>query len=167
MNIYRLLMVCFTACLLSVEPATAQEAKNSELFLALKKQDSLLFEKGFNQCDLIYLDSVIHKDINFYHDQGGIQNRALFFEAVKKNICAGAGPKPVRKADPESLAVFPMYSNGKLYGAIQHGTHRFYLREPGKADIPTSTARFTHLYLLENGKWMLKEVLSYNHRESK
>jgi len=153
------------ACLLTLFTADAQEARNSELFLTLKKQDSLLFEKGFNQCDMSYLESVIHKDLIFYHDQGGTQDKTKFFDAIKKNICNGTGPKPIRKVDEQSLEVFPMNSNGKLYGAIQTGTHRFFHREPGKADVSTSTARFTHLYLLENGKWMLKEVLSYDHKE--
>jgi hypothetical protein len=159
--------VVFIAWLFAVSCADAQEARTSELFLTLKKQDSLLFEKGFNQCDIPYLESVIHKDLIFYHDQGGIQDRTKFFEAIKNNICNGTGPKPIRKVDEQSLEVFPMNSNGKLYGAIQTGTHRFYHREPGKADTPTSMARFTHLYLLVDGKWMLKEVLSYDHQEVK
>jgi hypothetical protein len=153
------------ACTISFSVAHAQVAKNSELFRILKTQDSLLFEKGFNQCDIPYLESVIHKDIIFYHDQGGIQDHAKFFDAIKQNICNGNGPKPIRKVDEQSLEVFPMKDNGKLYGAIQTGTHRFFRRETGKADTPTSTAKFTHLYILENGKWMLKEVLSYDHQE--
>jgi hypothetical protein len=152
-------------CILAFSATHAQVSKNSELFLTLKTQDSLLFEKGFNQCDMPYLESVVHKDIIFYHDQSGIQDRAIFFDNVKKYICGGAS-KPIRKVDEQSLQVFPMNANSKLYGAIQTGTHRFYRREAGKADIPTSTAKFTHLYLLENGKWRLKEVLSYDHQET-
>lgn len=33
----------------------AQVGKDSELFLTLKKQDSVFFARGFNQCDLTYL----------------------------------------------------------------------------------------------------------------
>jgi hypothetical protein len=40
----------------------------------------------------------------------------------------------------------------------------FYIREKGKPDQHTSSARFTHLYLLDNGNWLLKEVLSYDHQ---
>ena len=147
--------------------AKAQEAKTSELFLTLKKVDSIFFERSFNQCDLVFLDKAIDKDLRFYHDQGGAQDRKKFFENVKNNLCSSPDNKPIRKVDAESLEVYPMYNNGVLYGAIQNGVHHFYLRQPGKADLYTSKAKFTHLYLLENGNWILKEVLSYDHKAGK
>ena len=142
----------------------AQVAKSSELFLALEKQDSIFFERSFNLCDLAYLSKAIHPDLVFYHDQGGIQNRAQFMEAVQSNICGDSTHKPIRKVVKESLEVFPMYNNGVLYAALQTGVHDFYIREKNKPDQHTSRARFTHLYLLEKGEWLLKEVLSYDHR---
>lgn len=135
------------------------------LFDALKQQDSIFFERGFNRCDLDYLDKTVHKDLVFYHDQGGMQDRVQFFENVKKNLCSNSDKKPIRKVDAASLEVFPLYNNDKLYGAIQTGVHHFYMREPNKPDVLTSTARFTHLWLLENGMWLLKEVLSYDHQD--
>lgn len=143
---------------------SAQEAKDSELFLALKKHDSLFFEKSFNQCDLIFLEKAIHPDLVFYHDQGGVQNKTTFLESVKNNICSNPNRKPIRKVITESLEVFPLYQKGQLYGVIQNGMHEFYIREQGKEDVLTSSARFTHVYLLENNKWILKEVLSYDHQ---
>lgn len=143
----------------------AQVAKSSELFQALKKQDSIFFERSFNLCDLAYLSKAIHPDLVFYHDQGGIQNRAQFMEAVQNNICGDSTRKPIRKVVKESLEVFPMYNNGVLYAALQTGVHDFYIREKNKPDQHTSRARFTHLYLLEKGEWLLKEVLSYDHRD--
>jgi hypothetical protein len=148
----------------SVSPLFAQVSTDSELFLDLKKQDSLFFARGFNDCDMAYLEEVIHPDLVFYHDQSGIQGREKFFENTKKYLCGNPDLKPIRKLKEGSLEVFPMYSNGELYGAIQHGVHYFYLREPGKQDLKTGVARFTHLYLLVDGKWKLKEVLSYDHQ---
>src|SRR5687767_5591279 len=107
----------------------AQIAKDSDLFVIMKKMDSILFDRGFNQCDTAALQAIIHKDLVFYHDQGGIQNRQQFFEAIAKNICSNAGQKPVRKLDEQSLEVFPLYANNQLYGAIQNGTHHFYRQE--------------------------------------
>lgn len=141
----------------------AQEAKTSELFLAIKKADSTFFERGFNQCDMDYMDKAIHKDLVFYHDKGGIQDRKAFLENTKKNICSDLNKKPVRKVIEESLEVFPMYNNGVLYGAIQNGMHEFYIREPNKEDAIIGIARFTSLYLLVDGKWLLKEVFSFDH----
>jgi hypothetical protein len=143
---------------------SAQVAKDSELFLALKTHDSLFFEKSFNECDLVFLEKAIHSELVFYHDQGGVQNKTSFLESVKNNICSNPNQKPIRKVKAESLEVFPLYQNGQLYGVIQNGIHEFYIREPHKKDILTSTARFTHVYLLENKQWILKEVLSFDHQ---
>jgi hypothetical protein len=143
---------------------SGQVAKDSELFLALKKHDSLFFEKSFNECDLVFLEKAIHSDLVFYHDQGGVQNKTTFLESVKNNICSNPNQKPIRKVISDSLVVFPLYENGDLYGVIQNGIHEFYIREQGKNDVLTSTARFTHVYLLINNQWILKEVLSYDHQ---
>lgn len=141
-----------------------QVAKNSELFLTLEKQDSTFFERGFNLCDLEYLEKAIHKDLTFYHDQSGISDRDGFFEATQKNICSNPDKKPVRKPGEGSFEVFPLYNNGVLYGAIQSGVHHFYIREAGKEDVHTSSAQFTHVYVLENGVWLLRDVLSFDHK---
>lgn len=149
----------------SIGLVNGQAAKNSEIFLTLKKLDSIFFERSFNQCDLEYLDKATHKDLMFYHDQNGIQNRYIFIENTKKYICGDTIRKPIRKVVEESLEVFPMYNNGVLYGAIQNGIHDFYIKEKNKANVHTSRAKFTHLYLLENGNWLLKEVLSFDHND--
>lgn len=143
--------------------AWSQTPDDSELFRALKEQDRSFFERGFNACDLDFLEAAVHRELRFYHDQGGFQDRNAFFENTRKYICGNPGSKPIRKVDADSLEVFPLYDGGVLYGAIQHGVHHFYIREPGKPDVPTSTARFTHVYVLDDGKWLLKEVLSYDH----
>ena len=146
---------------------TAQVHKDSELFRTLKTQDSLFFERSFNQCDTNYLKSAVHPDLVFYHDQGGIQDRQVFLERVKQNLCSDPNNKPIRKVEVESLEVFPMYDKNVLYGVIQTGNHNFYRRQPGKQDVHTSKAKFIHLYLLINGKWLLKEVLSFDHQDPK
>lgn len=128
-------------------------------------QDSLFFEKSFNQCDIAYLESKMTQDLKFYHDQSGFQDRKKFFENIQQYICAQSTKKPIRKVDANSLEVFPLYNNGKLYGAIQMGIHHFYIKEQGKDDVHTSTAKFTHVWLMQEGVWKLSEVLSYDHRE--
>ena len=143
----------------------AQVDRSTPLFIELKKQDSIFFEKGFNQCDLSYLEVHIAKDLKFYHDKGGFQDRRTFFENIKRNICSSPDKKPIRKVDNASLEIFPLYNNGVLYGAIQNGIHHFYIRENGKGGPATSTAKFTHVWILEHGVWKLSEALSYDHQE--
>lgn len=145
----------------------AQVATTDTLFLALQQQDSLLFERGFNRCDLAYLDRVISTDLRFFHDQSGIQDRDRFMDNTRKYICANAAQKPIRQLEAGSLVVFPLYEDGRLYGGIQHGIHHFYLREAGRADRWTSVARFTHVWLWRDGRWQLSEALSYDHRSER
>lgn len=156
-----LLLLCFLSF---IHLAKAQVQENSSLFLELKAQDSVFFERGFNRCELNYLKEKVADDLRFYHDQGGFQDKTKFLENTANNICGSGDKKPIRKVDAESLEVFPMNSDGKLYGAIQTGIHHFYLRETGKEDIWTSTAKFTHLWIRDLEGWKLKEVLSYDHQ---
>jgi hypothetical protein len=151
--------------ILSLNSLPAQVSQDSEVFKQLKARDSLLFERGFNKCEIADFEFFISKDLEFYHDQGGVTtNKADFLKAVRNNICSNPKMKPIRKLQKESLEVFPLFENGKLYGAIQKGIHDFYIREPEKDLYKTSSAKFTHLWLLEKDIWILKRVLSYDHQ---
>lgn len=154
-----LLLLCFFSL---INVAQAQE--KSTLFQELKVQDSIFFEQGFNRCDLDYLKNQVADDLRFYHDQGGFQDKTKFLESTANNICGSGDKKPIRKVAPESLEVFPLYTDGKLYGAIQTGMHYFYIREKDKKDLWTSTAKFTHVWIMDKGAWKLTEVLSYDHQ---
>ncbi len=146
--------------------AKGQNQDKSTLFQELQAQDSIFFERGFNRCDLDYLKNQVADNLRFYHDQGGFQDKTKFLESTANNICGSPAQKPIRKVDAESLDVFPLYSDGKIYGAIQTGIHHFYIREKDKKDYWTSTARFTHLWILEKENWKLTEVLSYDHQST-
>ena len=155
-------LLLYFFALISFTKVQAQE-KNA-LFQELKHQDSVFFEQGFNRCDLDYLKNQVAEDLRFYHDQGGFQDKTKFLENTANNICGSHAQKPIRKVDSESLEVFPLYTDGKLYAAIQTGVHHFYIREKDKKDLWTSTAKFTHVWLLDKGNWILTEVLSYDHQ---
>ena len=126
--------------------------------------DSIIFEDGFNKCLLKNLDSMISDDLEFYHDQGGVsKSKKLFFEQLEKNICSNWDYKPIRKKQKGSMEVYPMYSNGEMYGAIQKGIHEFYIKEVDKPLYKTSIVKFTHVWVTENNQWKLKHVLGYDH----
>lgn len=148
---------------LSTGDIKAQLNQSSDLFIELKTLDSIFFERGFNQCDLEYLDKHISDDLKFYHDQGGFQDRNEFFENTKKYICSNPDKKPIRKLKEGSLSVFPLYNDGKLYGAIQSGVHNFYIREDGEDDVWTSTAKFTTVWIKTGEIWKVSDVLSFDH----
>jgi len=143
----------------------AQVSQSSELFKAIKKSDSLLFEEGFNRCNLTLVDSILYNDFEFYHDVNGIQNKNMFLKSFKESLCSTPNRKPIRKLSKESMEVYPLYNGGKLYGAIQKATHEFYIKEPDKELYKTNIALFTHLWLLDGNMWKLKRSLSYNHQK--
>jgi len=145
----------------------AQIDKNLPLFLELKKQDSLFFERGFNLCDIGYLEKTMDDNLKFYHDNGGFQDKKLFLERTKQNICGNPNQKPIRKVVENSLEVFPLYNNGELYGAIQTGEHRFYIREKNKQDVLGGQAKFTSVWTKKDGNWIMSDVLSYDHGSAK
>jgi hypothetical protein len=139
----------------------AQVAKSSVLYKTLKLKDSIIFERTFNLCETEKLEPIIATNFEFYHDVGGIQNREEFIKAVKNNICINPG-NFTRQLVANSLEVFPLKKNGILYGAIQRGKHTF--QEKNNGEMKTvGIARFTHVWILENKKWKLKRVLSFDH----
>lgn len=151
--------------LFTIASMSAQVGAESDLYKELKSRDSLLFDLGFNQCKIDEFEHFISEDLEFYHDQGGLTtNKEDFLNAVKNNICSNPDKKPIRELIKGSLEVYPLYENGKLYGAIQKGIHDFYIKEPNKELYKTSSAKFTHVWILENNDWILKRVLSYDHK---
>jgi len=144
-----------------------QIAQNSPLFLELKRQDSIFFERGFNNCDMTYLEKHVDDNLKFYHDKGGFQDKKLFLERTKQNICSNPNQKPIRKVIESSLEVFPLYNDGNLYGAIQSGEHQFYIREKNKKDVLGGQAKFTTVWTKKEGNWIMSDILSYNHGEPK
>jgi CubicO group peptidase (beta-lactamase class C family) len=145
--------------------SNAQISKHSELFIELKKTDSLFFEEGFNKCNFEILETYIPSNFEFYHDENGTQNREQFLSAFRESICSNTERKPIRKVVEGSLEVFRLKNNGATYGAIQKGIHLFYIKEPNKELYLTNVAKFTSLWNLENGKWKLSRALSYDHKE--
>ncbi|MAD77423.1 MAG: serine hydrolase [Rheinheimera sp.] len=157
----------FAAVLLATSPfaaATDTRIQDMSLHDELAQQDALFFQRGFNECDIAYLDATVSPELRFYHDKSGFQNKALFMQNTQKYICGDMANKPIRKLAADSLSTFPLHRDGILYGAVQHGQHQFYLREAGKPDQLTGTARFTSVWLKAGDDWQLSDVLSYDHQ---
>ncbi|WCO02608.1 nuclear transport factor 2 family protein [Psychroserpens ponticola] len=142
----------------------AQVATNSEVYKTLKANDSLIFERAFNNCEIQYLKQLIAEDFEFYHDIAGItSSKEKFIQTMYEGICnPNNTTKSTRELVEGSLEVFLLKKNGELYGALQNGIHKFYETTNGNKR-PGSTAKFSHLWIIENGKWILKRVISFDH----
>lgn len=147
-TVFIVLFISFNAQLYS------QVTPTSDLYQAIKAKDHSLFEVGFNQCNLDEIEKLVVDDIEFYHDKDGItRSKKKFLSSIKKNLCTSGINRIKRVLDEASFEVFPLYENGKLYGAIQNGVHSF----------GETQATYSHVWLLEKGAWKLSRVLSYNH----
>lgn len=140
----------------------SQVKTTDELYKTAKKLDSLIFDVGFNKCDLSHYDSIISNDLEFYHDKGGITSgKEAFTASIKNNICGGPN-KVRRELVPNSMKVYPLYNNKVLYAFIQEGEHDFAELTNGKWK-KGSRAKFTILWILEDKDWKMKRVLSFDH----
>ena len=159
----KMIFLLFVA-MASSAPALSKVDEEKRLFLKIQQLDHIIFEESFNQCKTSVLEPIIPDDFEFYHDVAGLQYRQAFLSAVKKNICSDENKKPIRKLVEDTMEVYPLKDNGKLYGAIQNGTHEFYIKRPGEKPQKTGIAKFTHLWVLEKDQWILKRVLSFDHK---
>lgn len=152
----------------------SQEEKNSPLYKTIMSKDSLLFNVGFNTCDISQFENLLSDNFEFYHDKDSISDKALFLKTLKKGLCVSPATYQSRRyLVPNSTEVFPLYKKGVLYGALQNGIHQFYERSAKKNESLAnakeqfgSTARFTHVWILENGVWKLKRSFSFDHQDT-
>jgi len=157
-------IVGLTLFLIAITPILGQQSENDiqKIFDELKEKDSLIFNLGFNNCDTSELRALLSDDLEFYHDQNGLlESKEMLIQSFP-NLCK-MEYKPIRKLIGNSLQVYPLYANGKMYGAIQTGVHEFYGEEKDKPKYLTSTAKFTHVWVIKEGDWTLKRILSYDH----
>ncbi|MBN2892974.1 MAG: class A beta-lactamase-related serine hydrolase, partial [Bacteroidales bacterium] len=154
----QLLMLCL---FLTTFSAFAQVDKNSELYKAILAKDSLLFDIGFNMCDIKQFENLLSDNFKFYHDKDGISDKTKFIIDLKNGICNSQTNRQVKRfLVEESTQIFPLYKNGVLYTAVQNGEHMFSEKRETQAGI----ARFTNVWQLEKGDWKLATSYSFDHQ---
>ena len=138
---------------------TAQENALEEM---IYQKDSI-FWKSYNDCDMAGMEQFIAEDIEFYHDKGGITyGKTNLSNSLKNGLCQSGKNELRREAVPGSVHVYPLKSNGKIYGALMTGKHLFYLVK-GASEKLDGQAKFSHLWLEKDGEWKMSRVFSYDH----
>lgn len=141
--------------------AFAQVDKNSELYKTILAKDSLLFDVGFNTCDIKQFENLLSDNLKFYHDKDGISDKTKFLTDLKNGICNNQANRQVKRfLVKESTEIFPLYKNGILYAAVQNGEHMFSEKRESQAGI----AKFTNVWQLENNEWKLTTSFSFDHQ---
>ena len=104
-------------------------------------------------------------DLEFYHDVTGVTHSADEFMAIINNNFCETNRKIglKRKVKEGSVQVFPLYNNGVLYGAVQYGEHYFF-EVNTNSEKRVGLAKFTHVWIIENGFWKMSRILSYDHK---
>lgn len=139
-----------------------------DLYKTILSKDSLLFNIGFNTCDIRQFDTLLSEKFEFFHDKDSISLKKEFIHNLRNGLCIAPHKyQSRRELVKESVEIYPLYKNEKLYGAIQIGIHKFYETISGQKERYASTAKFTSVWLLENGVWRLSRCLSYDHETSK
>jgi len=142
--------------LLFVTTSSAHAQQSENLFQTIARMDSLLFE-AFNKCDTVVSKDFFTKDLEFYHDKGGLTRYEENMQSIHKRCSSNYVVR--RELVPGTMEVFPI----KDYGAIQLGSHRFYFRNKGEAEQLDGTFRFVHVWKNENGRWKIARVVSFDH----
>ena len=143
----------------SIKPLQAQDKSLQDLLT----QKDKIFWKAYNECDIPGMAQFLAKDLEFYHDKGGVTlGSDALNEGMKKGLCSGEKNAIRREAVPGTVKIYPLFDNGELYGAIMTGEHLFYPTN-GNSKKPDGRARFSHLWLKKNGEWKMHRILSYDH----
>jgi len=135
---------------------TTKSIVSKELYDAIAQMDSVMFS-AFNAHDIELLKSTFSKDLEFYHDKGGLadyqQTMENFRTLFEKNKQTGLRRDLVKG----SLEVYPI----KDYGALEICLHRFCHVENGKVDC--GTFKNVMIWQKKDGQWKVTRVISYDH----
>lgn len=125
-------------------------SKEKELYETIVDLDRTFFT-AYNNCDLETQAKLISEDLEFYHDQGGLNtSKTEILAAVEKNICG----KVRRELVEGSIEV----SEIPGFGAVQIGMHKFYNnQEPNAISKPS---RFVTLWKKTEQSWQMTRIIS-------
>lgn len=132
--------------------ASAQQP--DELYKKVAALDSIVFT-AFNRCDLKTFGSMFTKELEFYHDRGGLTDYLHTINTIKENCDRKLGL--TRTLVPGSMEVYPIGE----YGAVQIASHRFCHVENGREDC--GTFKFIHVWKKDKDTWKISRVISYDH----
>jgi hypothetical protein len=152
---------CLSACTAAKENRKEAATKKYEpvslaLYDTIMRMDSMLFD-AFNNHDLVKMQPLFSRDVEFYHDKGGLTNYHQTMENFQGLFDRNKTTGLKRTLVPGSIEVYPI----KNYGAVQTGMHRFCHVENGKDDC--GTFKFVHLWQRKDDIWQLTRLISYDH----
>ena len=132
--------------------------KSRESYDSIAYLDSIFFN-AFNTQNLDKLKALLSDNLEFYHDLGGVTSYGQNLDAFKKTFESERRVR--RELVKGTLEVYPI----KDYGAVETGTHRFYVAEAGQQEKLSSEAKFVQVWQKKDGAWKITRIISYGHQE--
>ena len=165
MKLFKTYFVCIliSRILLFSNHVLSQESNSSENLKTKILTLDAQFWKAYNSCSVEDFKQFLTDDLEFYHDKGGLTKTSdKLVSLVSTGLCKDPNVRLRREAVNGTVNVYPI-SN---YGAIITGEHLFYLTENGTEEKLIESAKFTHVWKNEHGKWRMSRVLSYDHQRA-
>ena len=127
---------------------------DDSLYAQISHMDKTLFD-AFNNRDTATFNHLFTKDLEFYHDKGGLTDYDYTVKSLERTAALNNGLR--RELVPGSLEVYPIPN----YGAMEIGAHTFCHTENGKLDC--GTFKFVHIWKKVGKEWKITRVVSYGH----
>lgn len=147
---FKLFRILFLSSLLLM----AKASNADQLYDEIAELDKALFAAA-NAGNLEEIAVYFSKDLEFYHDTGGVDD----YKGTLNNLAQlfSSAEHPKRTLVEGTMEVYPI----KNYGAIQTGKHQFCSTQNDHQDC--GTFAFTHVWEFSNEKWKITRVISYGH----
>lgn len=140
----------------SVYVAEEKQVGSDTLYNTILHLDSVMFD-AFNAHDIEKLKTTFSKDLEFYHDKGGLTNYQEtmdnFQKLFEKNKTTGLR----REIIQGSLEVYPI----KGFGAVEICSHKFCHIENEKNDC--GVFKNIMIWQYKDSQWKVKRVISVDH----
>ncbi|WP_223670738.1 nuclear transport factor 2 family protein [Kangiella shandongensis] len=132
-----------------------KKSSNKTLPQQINYMDHKLFNIGFNQCNFEVWQGIVSEELEFYDDRTGLNTS--FEKEVKafKDKCS----KPFDVT--RKLISSEVHKLGD-FGAFQTGKHKFYV--DGNL---VETAQFAVIWQQTDTGWVVKRIVSYDHKTAK
>jgi Domain of unknown function (DUF4440) len=151
-------LILSTFFLMSDKLLAQKPTQNAPLFREIFEMDSLLFE-AFNNCDTIKFRSFLTEDNEFYHDKGGFADLESTMKGFKNN-CEDDQESARRVLLTATMEVFPIPN----FGAMQLGSHQFFITPKGEKEVTGGTFRFLQVWKKTNNGWKVARIMSFDHQ---
>ncbi|MEH6419924.1 nuclear transport factor 2 family protein [Pseudomonas sp. CGJS7] len=121
-------------------------------------QDQAVFD-AFNRCDAAEFRKYFDPGVEFYQDNDDV---SVGVDELVKSFdgrCVGGKSNLRRELDAAAAEVHPIQG----FGAVQLGSHAFWIVADGKPRELAARPRFVHLWKRQGERWVITRVISYGH----